>query len=120
MDNFRDLLDGDCLNPKNFTMKGLDKFGDMLTFQIRRRNKYQTKVGGCCTILFVLIVIGTFAYYLSKFLDKGSPIVSVNSYRAEKPLDTDIISENFELYFIPLDITTGFALSWDEFWSSFH
>ena len=56
MDNFRDILSGDCFKLKNYTLNGIDKFGDMLHFQIRRKDMYTTKVGGCVTLTFLLIV----------------------------------------------------------------
>ena len=100
MDKFTDIS-WDCLNPKNLSMMGLDKFGDMLTFQIRRKNKYQTKVGGCCTIIFTLLVALTFGYYFRWFLNKNEPFLSVNEYKSDQYLDSNIAKEGYEYYFIP-------------------
>jgi hypothetical protein len=101
MDNFRDILSGDCFKLKNYTLNGIDKFGDMLHFQIRRKDMYTTKVGGCVTLTFLLIVFTTFAYYLSKFLDKSKPQTASDLYLDEKFLDIDLGKEKMKFYFIP-------------------
>ena len=119
MDNFRDILSGDCFRLKNYTLNGIDKFGDMLHFQIRRKDMYTTKVGGCVTLTFLLIVFTTFAYYLSKFLDKSKPQTASDTFLDTKFLDVDIGKEKMKYFFFPVNMTKGSLMSFNDFWENF-
>jgi hypothetical protein len=119
MDNFRDILSGDCFKLKNYTLNGIDKFGDMLQFQIRRKDMYTTKVGGCVTLTFLLIVFTTFAYYLSKFLNKSKPMTATDEYLDTNFLDIDLGKEQMKFYFIPWNMQISRVMTFDEFWENF-
>ena len=120
MDNFRDILSGDCFKLKNYTLDGIDKFGDMLHFQIRRKNMYTTKFGGCVTLLFLLLVGLTFGFYFRKFLNKRRPIIASDQYLGEDFLETDLTKERLNFFITPYDTSKkGGALEWDEFWDSY-
>jgi hypothetical protein len=119
MDNFRDILGGDCFKLKNYTLNGIDKFGDMLHFQIRRKNMYTTKVGGCVTLTFLLIVCLTFAFYLSKFLDKSKPQTATDIYLDPTFLSIDLYQEKMKFYFIPVNMKESRQMGFEEFWENF-
>jgi hypothetical protein len=120
MDNFRDILSGDCFKLKSYTLEGIDKFGDMLHFQIRRKNMYTTKIGGCVTLVFLLLVTLTFAFYLMKVLDKTKPIIATDNYLGETFLETDLVKERLTFFMTPYDVLDkAGGLTWNEFWESF-
>ena len=51
---------------QEFKMRRYDKFGTMFGFHVRGGYNYQTKAGAIFTLFYWLLVMATFAYYISK------------------------------------------------------
>jgi hypothetical protein len=102
-----------------YKMRRLDKFGAMFGFHVRGSFNYQTKVGAVFTMIYLVLVMATFAYYIRKWVDMTRPKVTWNQYRAQVYPEIDLWTENVHFYILPLDNTKGKWLEWNQFWSSF-
>jgi hypothetical protein len=100
-------------------MRRLDKFGSMFGFHVRGSYRYQTKVGAVFTMIYLLLVMATFAYYIEKWADFSKPFVTWNQYRTQVYPEIDLWEENVHFYIRPVDMTTGKWVAWNQFWSSF-
>jgi hypothetical protein len=49
--------------------------------------------------------MATFAYYLSKYIDKSRPRVMWNQNKTAQHPEIDLWKENFHVYILPLDIS---------------
>jgi hypothetical protein len=115
----REFSEADGWNRRGYKMRRLDNFGSMFGFHVRGSYRYQTKVGAIFTMIYVLLVMATFAYYIRKWTDTSKPFVTWNQYRASVYPEIDLWKENFHFYILPIDNTKGNWLEWNQFWSSF-
>jgi hypothetical protein len=105
MESFaRNIAVVDSWGGQGCKMRRYDKFGTMFGFHVRGAYNYQTKVGSIFTMIYWLLVMATFAYYLSKYIDKSRPRVMWNQNKTEQHPEIDLWKENFHVYFLPLDI----------------
>ena len=120
MESFaREFAEADGWNRRGYKIRRLDRFGSMFGFHVRGSFNYQTKVGAVFTMIYVILVILTFAYYIQKWVDMTRPKVTWNQYRTQVYPEMDLWEENVHFYILPIDNTKGKWLTWDEFWSSF-
>jgi hypothetical protein len=115
----REFAEADGWNRRRFKMRRLDKFGSMFGFHVRGSYRYQTKVGAIFTMIYLLLVVATFDYYIRRWADKSKPRVTWNQYRTQAYPEIDLWEENLHFYILPVDMTTGKWLAWNQFWSSF-
>jgi hypothetical protein len=121
MESFaRNIAGVDDWGSQGFKMRRYDKFGTMFGFHVRGAYKYQTKCGAIFTMIYWILVVATFGYYVSKYIDKSSPRVMWNQHKTEKDPEIDLWKENFHLWILALDIGKDKHQRWDQFWSSFH
>ena len=115
----REFAEADGWNRRGYKFRKLDKFGSMFGFHVRGSYRYQTKVGAVFTMIYLLLVMATFAYYIQKWVDMTRPKVTWNQYRTQAYPEIDLWKEDVHFYVLPLDTTKGHMLTWDKFWSSF-
>lgn len=116
----RDSTDADKWKCSWFKMRQLDRFGTMYGFHVRGSYRYQTKVGALFSLLYIGLVILTFAFYILKWADKTQPFVMWNEYTDVKYADMDLDKENLNFYFVGMGMSRGTKVAWDDFWGSFH
>ena len=80
-------------------MKNFDVYGDPVSIHLKSRYIIKTEVGGCLTILAYLLLFGYF-YASSKdiFFKKEPKLITENKI-SEKPIEFNLTSENFAIYF---------------------
>ena len=116
----RDFAQADQWNRRGFKWRRIDRFGSMYGFHVRGSYTYQTKVGAMLTIFYLCLVMATFAFYIMKWRDKSKPFVMWNQYKDVEFAAINLSNENFQIYFIPMNLSTGLYYSWEYFWSSWH
>ena len=116
----KEFADADNWGRGSFKMRRYDKFGSMYGFHVRGSYHYQTKVGAIFSFIYLVLVYATFAYYILKWTDKSKPFVMWNQYKDQEYPQVDLWKENFQFYFIPMDMRNGTYPVWDQFWGSYH
>jgi hypothetical protein len=116
----KEFAEADGSKCVGFKMRQLDNFGSMYGFHVRGSNNYQTKVGAIFTIIYLVLVMATFGFYLSKMTDMSKPFVMWNQYKDQEYPEIDLWKENFHFYFLPLNTGKVDYHLWDQFWGSFH
>jgi hypothetical protein len=114
----RDFTTSDRLTCGAMKFRRLDGFGSTFNFRLQESNQYQTNVGAFLTILWLGLIGTAFAFYIDKWADKGNPIVTSNSYQSKNAAAYDLVTEDFNIYFIGINQDTGNPLAWDDFWGS--
>lgn len=96
----------------------MDMFGQNLTFNIRKRKMFGTKLGGIISILFVMLIFCCILYFLFKVYNTVDP--TINLYHRHEPFKANLNSYDIYHYFLARNIQTKSNIDPISFWGSFH
>jgi hypothetical protein len=116
----RDFTTSDRLICAAMKFGCLDRFGSTFNFLLQHSDQYQTNFGAFLTILWLGLIGTAFAFYIDKWADMGNPIVSSNNYHSKNAAAYDLVTEEFNIYFIGINKDTGNPFTWDDFWRSYN
>jgi hypothetical protein len=115
----RDFGGSKCCDKSNFRFRFFDRFGTMYGFHVRGKRKFQTNVGSCMTLGWLVLFSFACLYYFGKFLDKTNPMIQRNRYRSKAFSSVDLQEENFHFYWSFTNLVNGEEIKWNKWWENF-